>query len=165
MRKGFVFLALTLLWTAAARGEEYTFGLHDVTVVQDGHGLARVLFRTDSVPASGRVLVERATLTVPYAGATEDRSTELRICPVTRAWGGGADWTTPFDEELYGRSELDLRRGSGVLSFDLTAAIRAARESASFADGFVLTLGAGRAGGFAWRISRASPGLPGRGLR
>jgi hypothetical protein len=122
----------------SARGEELTLGLHDVTVIQDGHGSGRVLFRTGALPASDRLLVESAVLTVPYAGASEDRSLELRVCPVTAVWTGG-DWNTPFDEEIYARSAL-VGRAPGALSFDLTVAFKAMREHGLYADGFVVTV-------------------------
>ncbi|MFN8178430.1 MAG: hypothetical protein U0167_10885 [bacterium] len=165
MNRGLAVVALALLWAGAVRSEEYAFGLQDVTVVQDGHGVARVLFRAGSLPASDHVLVERAVLTVPYAGAIEGRSVELRVCPVTAAWAHGADWTTPFDNEIYARSELDLTQGSGVMSFDLTVAFQAMREHGLSADGFVLTLGSGRAGGIPVQDLARLAGFTGASLR
>jgi hypothetical protein len=137
IRRLVVWGAVAAMTVGGARGEEYTFPVHDVTVVQDGHGMARVLFRTGTLPASDRVLVERAVLTVPYAGAVGEGGIELRVCPVTASWSG---WSTPFDEELYARSEMDFARESGALSFDLTVAFQAMREHGLSADGFVVTV-------------------------
>jgi hypothetical protein len=144
---GIVMLAGVLLAGAATSAEERVVALRDVTAIQDNRGSARVLFRTGSFSWDERRILESAVLTVPYSGLAEDRVTELRICPVTAARGGGGDWTTPFDEELYARGELDLRHGSGVMTFDLTVAPRAILEEGMTADGFVLTAGAGRTGG------------------
>ncbi|MFN8177683.1 MAG: hypothetical protein U0167_07145 [bacterium] len=82
-------------------------------------------------------MLERAVLTVPYAGAVEDRALELRACPVTRAWAGSPSWDTPFDRTLYARARLDLR-AAGVAALDLTVALKESLEHGVFADGFVL---------------------------
>ncbi|MFN8179270.1 MAG: hypothetical protein U0167_15165 [bacterium] len=126
-----------LVTASAAWGEELTASLRDVTVVQDGHGSARVFFRLTPIPFSERTVLERAVLTVPYAGTLEDRAIELRVCPVTRAWAGNPSWDTPFDRTLYARARVDLR-AAGVAALDLTVALKESLEHGVFADGFVL---------------------------
>ena len=139
MKEALMLGVLGAMVCASAFAEETTIALRDVTTVQDGRGSARVLFRTGALPASGGVLIESAVLRIPYTGAVAERAVELRVCPVTEAWQGGGRWDTGFDEELYSRGTLDLRRGSGVMSFDVTVALREIRENGFSADGFVLT--------------------------
>jgi hypothetical protein len=140
MRKhGVVAVVLALLAATMAWAEEVVVGLRDVSAVRDGRGAARVLFRTGALAVTERMWVQSAILTVPYSGVSEDRVNELRVCPVTAARGAGGDWMTPFDEELYARADLDLRRGSGLMAFDLTVPLREILEEGLASDGFVLT--------------------------
>ena len=138
MRRIMALGLLVALTAGPTRGEEMTLSVHDVTVVQDGEGHARILFRVDPFATSDSLHVDRAVLTVRYAGAAEDRSLELRVCPLM-GMVGGADWYTPFEEEFYARSDWNLRSESGILRFDLTGAFRALRAQGTPVDGFVLT--------------------------
>ncbi len=138
MRQALGCVLLGLLGGTAFAGETVV-ALRDVTGVQDGHGASRVLFRTAALPSFEHRLIESAILSVPYAGSVVDRAREVRVCPVTEAWQGAARWNTAFDEELYARGTLDLRRGSGTMMFDVTVALREIVEHGLTADGFVLT--------------------------
>ena len=122
--------------------EGRTVPLRDVTVVQNGRGLARVLFRLGEIEFSDRMIVERALLAIPHGGAAESRRLELRICPITGAWSG---WDTPFDEELASRAFLDLR-GDGTAMFDFTVPLKELLEDGASFDGFVLTSGSEKEG-------------------
>jgi len=126
-----------VLLAPAARGEERTLAIQDVTAVQDGHGSTRVFFRTATVPFSASSLLKRAVLTVPFTGAAQDARLELGLCPVTQAWRAPS-FETPFDASLAGRCTVDLRRGSGVATFDLTVPLKESLEEGVFSDGFVL---------------------------
>jgi hypothetical protein len=127
-----------VLATACFAGET-VIGLRDVAAVQDGRGSARVLFRPAALPAFEGVTVESARLTIPYSGEVDPRRLELRVCPVTERWQGNGRWDTAFDRELYARATLDLRRGGGVMTFDLKVALREMAEYGLSTDGFVLT--------------------------
>ena len=81
-----VLTGAAVLLTTAAWGEERAVPVRDVTVVQDGHGSARVFFRLGAISVSQSTLINRAVLTVPFTGDVADREIELRVCPVTQAW-------------------------------------------------------------------------------
>ncbi len=132
-------VVLLVFFGGTAFAGETVLALRDVTGVQDGRGASRVLFRTAALPSFEHRLIESAILSVPYAGSVVDRAREVRVCPVTEAWQGAARWSTAFDEELYARGTLDLRRGSGTMMFDVTVALREIVEHGLTADGFVLT--------------------------
>lgn len=136
-RCGVAVLALGVVLASAVFGEERTVALREVTVVQNGRGLARVLFRLGEIEFSDRMIVERAVLTISHGGPAVDRRLELRICPVTGAWSG---WDTPFDEELGSRAFLDLR-GEGTAMFDFTVPLKELLEEGASFNGFVLTSG------------------------
>ncbi len=138
MRLALAGVLLGLLGGTAFAGETVV-ALRDVTGVQDGRGASRVLFRTAALPPFQSSLIESAILTVPYSGSVADRTREVRVCPVTETWQGAARWNTAFDEELYARGTLDLRRGNGSMRFDVTVALREIVEHGLTADGFVLT--------------------------
>lgn len=132
-------LVATLLTATHAIADEVAFPVRDAAVVQDGSGSARVLLRTELPQPDDHVLVSRAILTLPWEGGAETRIVDLRACPVTESWQGGGRWETPFDRELYSRGTMDLRRGSGTISFDVTVAVQGAREQGLAGHGFVLT--------------------------
>lgn len=92
--------AAVMVVVAAASAEERVVRLLDVTVVQDGEGSARIFFRV-AVPFSENTLVERAVLTMPFTGSAAERELELRICPVTQAWGTPS-WETPVRRQIIG---------------------------------------------------------------
>ena len=149
-----MFVAACAVSTVSAAEREIP--LRDVTSVASQRGAVRILFRTAALPSMDREMIESAVLTVPYSGAVADRSMELRVCPVTEAWSGGGRFDVGFDEELYARADLDLRRGSGVMTFDVTVPLREILEAGMSADGFVLTgirSGDGIPGGDASRIA------------
>lgn len=151
-------LVTTLLAASTAVAEEVVFPVRDVAVVQDGNGSARVLVRTELPPPDDRVLVDRAILVLPWEGPAEERVIDLRVCPVTESWQGGGRWETPFDRELYSRATMDLHRGSGAISFDVTVALQAAREQGSATNGFVLTAADAERGVVAADVARVRAG-------
>lgn len=130
-------MAMGLALASSVVAEERTVPLRDVTVVQNGRGLARVLFRLGDIEFSDRTVVERAVVNMSHAGSAENRRLELRICPITGAWSG---WDTPFDEELGSRAFVDLR-GDGAVVFDFTVPLKELLEEGASFDGFVLTSG------------------------
>ncbi|HET9886179.1 MAG TPA: hypothetical protein VFR10_01610 [bacterium] len=115
--------------------------LEDVTVVNDGEGSARILFRVPSIPFSERTVIQHASLRIPYVGESENEWLDLRICPVTETWGDVGEWHTEFDGDLYAPARADLSRGSGAVVFDLTVLLKENLEEGVFSDGFVLTTG------------------------
>lgn len=147
MKRSTMAILAAIVSTGVAQADELSLPIQDAAVALDGRGSARIFFRVDNLPASPNVLVDRAMITVPYSGTVEDRSFELRVCPVTSAWGAQPSWDTPYDDELYARADFDLRRSAGAMSFDVTVAVNASREHGMFADGFVMTLGRDRARG------------------
>ncbi len=116
-------------------------GVADVTVVTNGEGASRVLFRLPVSTASERTIVKKAILTVPFTGAPEEKSLELRICPVTEAWPSGASWSTEFDADVFAPARVDLGSGSGSATFDLTVLLKEVLEDDLTSDGFVLVSG------------------------
>ena len=154
------FAFVTALSVSTVSAAEHEVPLLDVTAVTSQRGAVRVLFRTAALPSMERELIESAVLTVPYSGAAAERSMELRVCPVTESWSGGGRFDVRFDDELYARGDFDLRRGSGVMTFDVTVPLREILEEGMSADGFVLTgmrVGDGIPGADVVRIA----GLPG----
>jgi hypothetical protein len=111
-------------------------------------GAARLLFKSAAPIELSNVAIREARLSFPVVGALEDRRIALKVHPVTTAWTPGAvDWNTgwsrpggDFDDLLYSRSELDLARGAGTVSFDLTAVLKEIVEEGAFADGFIVTI-------------------------
>ncbi len=132
-------LVATLLTATNAIADEVAFPVRDVAVVQDGRGSTRMLLQTELPPPDDHVLVSRAILTLPWEGNAEARVVDLRACPVTENWQSGGRWETPFDRELYSGATMDLHRGSGTVSFDVTVAAQGAREQGLAGHGFVLT--------------------------
>lgn len=160
MRRVAVLAFAAGLVASAVSAAEREIPLRDVTSVASQRGSVRILFRTATLPSMDREMIESAVLTVPYSGAVAERSMELRVCPVTEAWSGGGRFDVGFDEELYSRADLDLRRGGGVMTFDVTVPLREILEAGMLSDGFVLTgmrAGDGIPGADVARIA----GLPG----
>ncbi len=137
-------IAVVVLAADSALAMERTLTVQDVAVLQDGRGQGRVAFRVPEIAPGERIVVSSAQLVVPLSGAVSERSLRLRAHPITRAWNGGATWTTPWSrpggdiaEDVYMAFDVDLRRGSAVL--DLTALVKESVEGGQPAHGFLLT--------------------------
>jgi hypothetical protein len=130
-------LALALTGSSSWAGVDRDGILEDVTVVNNGEGDHRILFRTSEMPFSEKTVIQRATLTLPYSGASEERALSLRIHPITESWRG---FDTEFDRDVYASAGADLNRGSGTDVFDMTSLMKEILEDGMTADGFVLTV-------------------------
>jgi hypothetical protein len=140
MRK-WMAIGCLLAWvpTSGLAGTDRAASIQDVTVVENVEGEARVLFRTSVLPASQNLIVQKATLTIPHSGEAQERTIHLRVHPVTEVWAPGGDFNTDFDADLYAPGQIDLGRGTGTVTFDVTVLLKAILEEGMFADGFVLT--------------------------
>lgn len=117
--------------------------------IQNQAGEARVLFELEDLDELDGSLIRRARLRIPYTlGTTEDRTLELIAMPVTTEWNAGTvdwdtGWQTPggdFDHELYSPGRADLRRTSGVITFDLTVSLKERLEQGADHHGFLVTV-------------------------
>ncbi len=140
--------------TSVTRAEDRSAALRDLSVIQDGRGAARILFRIGELDLDDHTLIRRATLSVPVTTLPEERVLDLRLYPLSRSWDVTASWTAPwttaggdFDRELYSEARVDLRSGSSVAVFDVTSVLKEVLEEEVFADGFLLTDVTGGASG------------------
>jgi hypothetical protein len=124
-------------------------GVQDFTVIQDGRGSARILFRAGpAVAGLTNTSISHASLTFTTAGTPDTRRLRLRIYPVTTAWSAlGVSWTTgwnraggDYDEEIFTAADLDLSSGTATAVFDVTGILKEVLESGMTADGFILTV-------------------------
>ena len=187
MRRAWIGLASGVLLVGIASAAELTRGVTDVTTIADGQGSSRMLFRLASAIEVPDIAIRSAQLTFTVSRAASERKVALRIHPVTTAWSAGAaGWTGwsrdggDFDEDLFGRVEVDLSSSSEV-RIDVTAVMKEVLEEGMQVDGFILTVdpreGAGIAAGDVSAFSglsdatlemtyRKSPPVPGqRGTR
>jgi hypothetical protein len=132
--------------TGAAPAAELTRGVTDVTTIADGQGAARMLFRLASAIDVPNIAIRSAQLTFQVSGSASERKVPLRIHPVTAEWSAGAaGWTGwsrdggDFDEDLFGRVEVDLSSSSEV-RIDVTGLMKELLEAGLEADGFILTV-------------------------
>ena len=86
-RPAFTILLAVGLWAAAPAiaNSDREASVQDVTAVQNGEGETRIFFRVAEIPFSSQTVVLRATLRLPYSGASEERMIPLRVHPVTEA--------------------------------------------------------------------------------
>ncbi len=149
-------MLMAALFTTPAIAEEAIRGIGDVTTIEDGEGHGRVLFLCDDLAPMENVAIWKAMLRFDLQGAPEDRTLALVIHPITRPWNPGTvdwetGWTRPggdFDEELFARAELDLGRGSGRYSIDVTALAKEIVESEYVCHGFLATIDRSEGVGF-----------------
>ncbi len=144
----------TLCLASLSIAEDRSVAVRDLAVIQDGRGAARMLFRINALDLDENTLIRRASLSVPITTLPQERDLTLRLYPLSRSWGAGASWSTPwttaggdFDRELYSEARVDLRSGSGVAVFDVTSLLKEILEEEVFADGFLLTDVTGGASG------------------
>jgi hypothetical protein len=123
--------------------------VQDVTVIQDGAGSARILFRAGpAVTGLTGTSISQATLTLTTAGLPAARGLRLHLHPVTTPWSAaGASWTSGWsraggdiDEEVFATAEVDFTRGTGTAVFDVTGVLKEMLEAGMTADGFILTV-------------------------
>jgi hypothetical protein len=138
-------LLLAALTFGTAGAMERTLTPSDVTVLQDGRGQSRLVFRLPDIAPGERIAVSSAQVVVSLAGAPAERRLRLRVHPLTRDWSGGsATWTSPWsrpggdiDEDAYIAADVDLRSGVAVL--DVTPLVKEVVEEGWPAHGFLLT--------------------------
>jgi hypothetical protein len=138
-----------LLAAGAASAAPLAASVQDVTVIQDGAGSARILFRPGpTVSGLTGTSISNATLTLPTAGLPAQRGLRLRIYPVTTTWStAGATWTTgwrraggDFDDEIFASADVDFTRGAATAVFDVTGILKEVLEAGMPADGLILTV-------------------------
>lgn len=118
-----------------------------VSVIQDGRGAARVLFRLESIAPREHTAVSQAVLRIPFIGEAAERDLRLRVYPVTRPWAEGAvdwysGWEKPggdFNEDVYIAFDVDLRELASQIEIDLTPLAKEITESGLQAEGFIVT--------------------------
>jgi hypothetical protein len=148
MKARFLILALMtgLALPSAARSDEVTRGLRDVTVIQDGEGHARVLFRLASPIDLENIAIQSANLVLECSGVTADRTLDLRLYAVSNDWTPGIGWDgwrNPGGDvhpQLYTDTELDLRSGQTRIRFNLLSLMKEIVERGEEAHGFLLTV-------------------------
>jgi hypothetical protein len=87
------FLVLLLLHVPAW-GDERSVGLRDVTVLDNGEGSGRIVFKLDPADMSN-VAISRASLRFDLLGESVRRVLRIRAYPVTTPWSrGGTTWST-----------------------------------------------------------------------
>jgi hypothetical protein len=139
-----VFLVAFLATQASA--ERLTRPVTDVTTVSRGvRGGSEIAFHWDPAIAQGDVAVRHAFLRFNLAGEPVDRTLTVRAYPVTSPWSVGSPNVT-FDEELWSRAEIDLRR-AGPVVIDLTTLVKEVVEEGQPYYGFVITAGPGEGDG------------------
>ncbi len=140
-------LAASLL-VSPVFAEEAIRGVEDVATIDDGEGHGRVLFRCDDLVPMENVRIWKAMLRFDVQGAPEERVLPLVIHPITRPWDAGSvDWESgwmrpggDYDETLFARAELQLGRGSGRYSIDVTTLAKEIVESGYTCHGFLATV-------------------------
>jgi hypothetical protein len=111
-------VGLLLLLAAPVHAEEVQANVTDVTTITDGAGHARVLFRAGPTQAMTDVAVRKASFRWALPGGGTPQRIRLQVHPLTTPWNANdvtwnRGWIRPggdFDENLYGRRELDLAR-------------------------------------------------------
>jgi hypothetical protein len=144
---GLVFAMVVATLASPVRADEMTSTLTSASVITDGAGAYRVLFRAPGLNGLTDVAVRRAELTIPVAGATARETLRLQVSPVTTSWSAGsASWSSgwsraggDFDEELAVLAEVDLAAGSSA-AFDVTVIVKELLESGAAFDGFILSV-------------------------
>lgn len=145
MKRWAALLGIGALAVQAAQAAERSLLVQDLTVLQDGTGQARLLFRTPEIAPGERIIVSDAKLVVPLTGLPMARNLRLWVYPVTRAWSAGAaTWTTPWsrgggdvDDDVHMPVDVDLRGRFAVL--DLTGIVKEAVEEGRPMYGFLVT--------------------------
>ncbi len=144
-----VLLGITFTLAVPCDARQASGGVRDVSVIQDGRGAARVLFRLqDNVRTLSEVSVWKATLRIPLVGLPTEQSIRLRIYPVTRTWSTGTvtwtgGWTREggdFDAEIFAEKELDLRGAPTEIVLDVTRLLKETLEQRLAGDGFILSV-------------------------
>lgn len=142
-----ILVAALFATATSATAAERTVSLSDVSVITDPSGNSRCLFRAADLATLQNVAIARAALVVPFSGEAAERTLRLAVYPVTSEWSAGSvswssGWTREggdFDEEIGARAEVDLRGGSAVARFDVTAHVKEWLEEGASHDGFLLT--------------------------
>lgn len=137
-----------LIGATIAQGAEIQRGIASVAAIHDGEGASRLLCKLEQPIALEGVAVRRAILRVPFSGAVEPRSLELRAYAISRDWTPGAvgwrqGWTEPggdLHRDLYGQANVDLAVGSSEIRFDVTSAFKESLEHGTAFYGFALSV-------------------------
>ncbi len=147
----------TLLFAATAWAGEAIRGIGDVVTIEDEEGHGRVLFQCDDLIETENVAIWKAMLRFELLGQGESRTLPIVIHPITRPWSpGSVDWETGWtrpggdiDEQRFARAELNLARGAGQYSIDVTALAKEIVESGYVCYGFLATIDRSQGIGFA----------------
>jgi hypothetical protein len=151
-------LAVVLASAGVVESRDRTHAISDVTTIENEAGASRILFRVNDLDRLRHSLTRRAQLRIPFTlGATDERTLELRVYPVTTAWTQGSvawdtGWENPggdFDADLYSPAKVDLRRRTGALVFDLTVALKEIVEGGMDDHGFLVSVRPSEADGIA----------------
>jgi hypothetical protein len=94
------------------------------------------------------IAIWKAMFRFDLEGQGENRTLPLVIHPVMTDWNPGTvawetGWNRPggdFDEELFARAELNLGRGAGQVSVDVTSILKEIVEDGYTCHGFLLTV-------------------------
>jgi hypothetical protein len=140
-------LAAVLGTSSGALGAEVKVGLRDYTMIDNGKGEARALFRHDAVSLPANAVLSRAVLEFPYSAVGSAKTQELVVYPVATAWtASAADWNDGWstaggdvDESLGSRADVDFST-PGTAVIDVTSMMKEILENGTFADGFLLSV-------------------------
>ncbi|MGQ0720713.1 MAG: DNRLRE domain-containing protein [Candidatus Eiseniibacteriota bacterium] len=130
-----------------AVGGEVKVGLIDYTMIDNGKGEARALFRHETLSLPTNAVLSRAVLEFPYSAVASAKTQELIVYPVTTTWTtSGADWSTGWsaaggdvEENLGSRAAVDFST-PGTATIDVTGMMKDVLEDGVFADGFLLSV-------------------------
>ena len=146
MRRLLAPAVLAVLATAPVQAG-VTRTIHDVATIENGAGEARLLFRAGDLSDLGPIVIKRAVLRIPLAGAAVARSLDLRVHNVTTDWNpGGVSWNTgwvraggDFEDSVYGGVVVDLSRGPTTVNLDVSSLLKDTYELEVPSYGLILT--------------------------
>jgi hypothetical protein len=126
----------------------WTTGVRDVAVIEAPSGEVRVLCKFEDVSPLANSIIINARLEFVTAVEIPERSAELQVHPVTRAWDPSGidwdrDWSRPggdFNDYVYSRREVELSRGDQKIAFDLSVMFSEIVEELREYHGLILTV-------------------------
>lgn len=143
-------LSFSLLFAAAAipvSGEKLTRGISDVATITDGEGHSRILMHWDPATDEESIAISRALLTFPLTGEVEARTLSIRVHPISAPWSArdvawSSGWEKPggdFDPDVLVASDLDLSRGGGTVTLEVSDVLKEALEDRLPFHGLLIT--------------------------
>jgi hypothetical protein len=135
-------LSLLIVPPASAERRELTATQYTVISNEEQH---RVLVAFPSLAELGEEWITGARLAIPLAGGAGS-DVDIEVNALTRAWGPGATWTSPWrtpggdrDESLPASNEVVLRgNAGGELTVDVTDIVREMVSGEMGEHGFLL---------------------------